>query len=223
MKKIIAMVLLVATFALGAEANQEVFKVKTASGKELTFKGTDGGIVTSPYEGKIVFLEFWGTWCGPCLLSIPHHVKLQDKYKNDLRIVAIETTPKVTAKELLNYKTNASKAIDLSKVQWYLDNKAKDPRAKAYLKTPVSELEEFVKSGKNINYDLVASKDAGNLLYYIAQRAQWQGGIPFLIIFDKKGNVADVIQGMPSEDRLLAVVKRVLDKEKGIDTNKAKQ
>jgi len=222
MKKIIAIVALLSTLIFSANISKEVFKVKTASGKELTFKGTDEGIITSPYEGKIVFLEFWGTWCGPCLLSIPHHVKLQDKYKNDLRIVAIETTPKVTAKELLNYKTNASKAIDMSKVQWFLDNKAKDPRAKAYLKTPVNELEEFVKSGKNINYDLVASKDAGNFLYYITKRAQWQGGIPFLIIFDKQGRVADVIQGMPSEDRLLANIKRILNKEKNSDNNKTK-
>ena len=222
MKKIIAIVALLSTLIFSANISKEVFKVKTASGKELIFKGTDEGIITSPYEGKIVFLEFWGTWCGPCLLSIPHHVKLQDKYKNDLRIVAIETTPKVTAKELLNYKTNASKAIDMSKVQWFLDNKAKDPRAKAYLKTPVNELEEFVKSGKNINYDLVASKDAGNFLYYITKRAQWQGGIPFLIIFDKQGRVADVIQGMPSEDRLLANIKRILNKEKNSDNNKTK-
>jgi len=214
MRKFFLFLMVFATLLFGAEANKEIFKVKTASGKELTFKGTDEGIITSPYEGKIVFLEFWGTWCGPCLLSIPHHVKLQEKYKNDLRIIAIETTPKVTAKELLKYKTNAKEAIDMSKVQWYLDNKAKDPRAKEYLKKPVKELEDFIKSGKNINYDLVASKDAGNFLYYIAQRARWQGGIPFLIVFDKQGRVADVIQGMPSEDRLLATIKRILDKEK---------
>ena len=219
MKKIIIVLIMFATVVFGANSD-EVFKVKTASGKELTFKGTDEGLITSPYEGKIVFLEFWGTWCGPCLLSIPHHVELQDKFKDDLRIIAIETTPKVTAKDLLEYKTNASKAIDLSKVQWYLDNKAKDPRAKAYLKGPIKELEEFVKSGKNINYDLISSKDAGDFLYYIAKRARWQGGIPFLIVFDKKGNVIDVIQGMPTKDRLLADIKRVLDKEKSATNTK---
>jgi thiol-disulfide isomerase/thioredoxin len=212
MKRVIAIFLIFATLLFGAQ-DSEVFKVKTASGKELTFKGTDEGVITSPYEGKIVFVEFWGTWCGPCLLSIPHHVKLQEKYKNDLRIIAIETTPKVTAKELLAYKTNAAKAIDMSKVQWYLDNKAKSKEAKEYLKKPVSELEEFLKSGKNINYDLVSSKDANDFIYYIAQRARWQGGIPFLIIFDKQGRVADVIQGMPSEDRLLANIKRILEKD----------
>ena len=212
MKKFLAIFLTLLTM-LSASSN-EVFKVKTVTGKELTFRGTPEGVITSPYEGKIVFLEFWGTWCGPCLLSIPHHVKLQEKFKDDLRIVAIETTPKVSAKELLKYKTNTSKAIDLSKVQWYLDNKAKDPRAKAYLKTPVKELEEFVKSGKNINYDLVAYEDAKDFIYYIAQRARWQGGIPFLIVFDKEGNVADVIQGMPSEDRLIADIKRILKKDK---------
>ncbi len=214
MRRILSIFLLLATFIYGANTQKEVFKVKTASGKELTFRGTDEGLIVSPYEGKIVFIEFWGTWCGPCLLSIPHHVTLQEKYKNDLRIVAIETSPKVTAKELLKFKKSGSKAIDMSKVQWFLDNKAKDPRAKAYFKKPVKELEDFIKSGKAINYDLVSSKDAGDFLYYISQRAQWRGSIPFLIILDKKGNVADIIEGMPSEDRLLATIKRILDKEK---------
>ena len=213
MRRVILIVAVLSAFlfAAGEQAAKDVFKVKTASGKELTFTDTPDGMITSPYEGKVVFLEFWGTWCGPCLLSIPHHAALQEKYKDDLRIIAIETTPEVDAKKLLEYKNNASKAIDLSKVQWFLDNKAKAPGAKEYFKKPVNELKEFIKSGKNLPYDLIASKDAGDFLYHIASRANWRGSIPFLIVFDKKGKVIDIIQGMPDAKRLDEDLKKALN------------
>ena len=82
MKKIIATLLLTLFMGTNIYAANEVFNISTTEGKMLRFKGTPDGIMTEPYKGKIVFIEFWGTWCGPCLLSIPHHVKLQEKYKD---------------------------------------------------------------------------------------------------------------------------------------------
>lgn len=31
-------------------------------------------------KGKIVVLDFWATWCGPCIASIPHMNEMQEKY-----------------------------------------------------------------------------------------------------------------------------------------------
>lgn len=40
-------------------------------------------------RGKYVLLDFWGTWCQPCLKAIPSLAKMAEKYGNELAIVSI--------------------------------------------------------------------------------------------------------------------------------------
>jgi thiol-disulfide isomerase/thioredoxin len=50
----------------------------------------DGRVMTSEsWKGKVVLLNFWATWCGPCVVEIPDLVKLQDKYRDQLVIIGV--------------------------------------------------------------------------------------------------------------------------------------
>jgi cytochrome c biogenesis protein CcmG, thiol:disulfide interchange protein DsbE len=48
---------------------------------EVTFKDLQGkDVALSSYKGKVVLLNFWGTWCEPCQHEIPILIEMQNKY-----------------------------------------------------------------------------------------------------------------------------------------------
>lgn len=50
---------------------------------DFALKDATGATVKlSSYKGKVVLLNFWATWCGPCKLEIPGFVELYNGYKN---------------------------------------------------------------------------------------------------------------------------------------------
>lgn len=56
----------------------------------FTLKDMDGANVDlASFKGKIVLINFWATWCGPCRAEIPSLVELQAKYHADLTILGV--------------------------------------------------------------------------------------------------------------------------------------
>ena len=68
---------------------------------DFTLKDVEGKDVhLQSFKGKVIVLDFWATWCGPCKVEIPHFVEFQEKYgSKGLQIVGIsvdDTVDKLT-------------------------------------------------------------------------------------------------------------------------------
>ncbi len=54
----------------------------------IKFKDAQGNTVDlGDLKGKVVFLNFWATWCPPCLAEMPAVNKLYERYKNNPDVV----------------------------------------------------------------------------------------------------------------------------------------
>lgn len=56
-------------------------KAKDLDGHELNLEA---------YKGKVVLLNFWATWCGPCRAEIPSLIRIQEAYKDRLQIIGMD-------------------------------------------------------------------------------------------------------------------------------------
>src|SRR5690606_187716 len=88
-----------------------------------TFK--NGKFRLSNNKLKYIILDFWGSWCGPCLIEMPKMKEFYEKNKNKVEIVGIAARDE---------KKNWIKAIKENELGWIhiLNDKEKDDLVKKF-------------------------------------------------------------------------------------------
>jgi thiol-disulfide isomerase/thioredoxin len=77
----------------------------------FTVRDLDGREISpASLRGKVVIVNFWATWCGPCRAEVPDLVALQEKYKDTLQVIGIsedeagvEVVKRFAAEHKVNY------------------------------------------------------------------------------------------------------------------------
>ncbi|QNL52499.1 TlpA family protein disulfide reductase [Olivibacter sp. SDN3] len=78
------------------EEVQEVAEVETAPANDLSFKDKNGDVVSlSSLKGKVVFINFWATWCPPCIHELPSINELRKTFKDDIEFVMVDVDNKI--------------------------------------------------------------------------------------------------------------------------------
>jgi cytochrome c biogenesis protein CcmG, thiol:disulfide interchange protein DsbE len=66
-----------------------------AAAPDLNLPGVKEAVNLAQLKGKVVYLDFWASWCGPCKQSFPFMNELQAKYKaQGLEVVAVNLDAK---------------------------------------------------------------------------------------------------------------------------------
>lgn len=124
---------------------------------------------------KVLVVEFWATWCGPCRTSIPHLTELQEKYKNDVVFIGVSDEPAATVapyvKEMGD-KMNYTVAVDKNRKTHDGYMKAYDQngiptafivdknRNVAWLGHPMADLDNILSQVIEGTYDIQLAKRA---------------------------------------------------------------
>ncbi len=170
MKKLLLSLLIGLSISINAYGEEHPdLTFKDIKGTTIQVKGAENGLDIPSLKGKVVFIEFFGHQCPPCIMSIPHLIDMQKKHKDKLTILSIE-------------------------VQGMNEN----------------DLKDFV-AEKGINYTITTEKKARDLVNYIGARAEWNGGIPFTVALDTKGDVQFIQAGMLPEENMEELFQDLLE------------
>ena len=154
--------------------------------------------VTTFTPGRVYVVEFWATWCGPCVASMPHLAATQAKYGNKVQIVSISDEDLETIEGFLKSTVRAVKstedgaaAAEAEKGGKAQATKAVDPKPQTY-----AELTSA--------YCLTTDPDGSSNIDYMEAAAQ--NGIPTSFIVGKSGQIEWIGHPMSIEEALEAVV-----------------
>jgi thiol-disulfide isomerase/thioredoxin len=144
-------------------------------------------------KGKVVLLDFWAVWCGPCIATFPHLKEWNEKYK-DKGLVIVGLT------NYYNFKWN--------------DDTSKAARAPGKV-TPEEENEMLSKFAEHHSLHhrfAVQKKDDSTLSEYYAV-----SGIPHVVLLDQEGKVRIVKVGSgPANAKAIGdMIEKLLAKSEG--------
>lgn len=80
------------------------FVLTSTDNKQFIVKKDGTGFVLENAKGKVVIFDIFATWCPPCQASASHLTSLQEKYKDDVIVIAITIEENIPNTKLEEFK-----------------------------------------------------------------------------------------------------------------------
>jgi thiol-disulfide isomerase/thioredoxin len=173
------------------------FELKDLEGKPVSL---------AEARGKIVLLNFWATWCGPCRAEIPDLVDLQKRYADKLEIIALATDeddPDEVRRFMLQSGINYRVAMASNEVRrnyggvgalptsFVIDSDGRIVQKHVGLNDPaIYELEVRAMLGQPVQAKVEYFEDNGEIFLKNAERATELPGVDFSKLNAQQKNVA---------------------------------
>ena len=149
--------------------------------------------VTDFEKGKVYVVEFWATWCGPCIASMPHIAELQEQHSDTVQVVSITREDVETVNQFLKREVSS--------------------RGRKEAKEDVEEEEEekpMTYRDLTSVYCLTADPDDSSSADYM--EAAGQNGIPCAFLVGKTGEIEWIGHPMVMDEPLEAVLDDTWDR-----------
>jgi thiol-disulfide isomerase/thioredoxin len=174
---------------------------------EFAVKGIDGSTVNlANARGKVVLLNFWATWCGPCRMEVPDLVELQKKYQDRLQVIGLvvdDTDDDAIRKFAKRYGINYPVAIATDEMRaqfggvpalptsFMIDTQGHVVQKHIGLRDPeLYELEVRALLGLPINAKVETFEDTGEIFLKHANRASELPGVDMTSLTQAQKTIA---------------------------------
>ena len=155
--------------------------------------------VTKFENGKVYVVEFWATWCGPCIQSMPHLAELQTKYADKgVQLISISDEDLETVEKFLEREVRGAKA----------EEGKEDAKPKTYRDLTSA-------------YCLTTDPDQSSNADYMEAAAQ--NGIPTAFIVGKDSKIEWIGHPMEMDEPLAEVVAGKWDRAAYLEIMKERQ
>jgi thiol-disulfide isomerase/thioredoxin len=81
MKRLIPILIFIVLVSFGCNSQNDTLTTHLYNLRDKKYANESYQDIIDKYKGKVIYMDFWASWCGPCKREMPHSLKMQEHFK----------------------------------------------------------------------------------------------------------------------------------------------